>query len=142
MRFTVSQMMLGVAAAAVLVVSPLAAAAADQHGAGKVSGQVIEITADGRLVVAEQGPWHGPGTGVTTRTIAVTPDTAVRAVRATGQWETDTSPGWEIRPVSVKDLKPGDFVTVVTDAARRRAIALEVVRTDDGGGLALPGARR
>lgn len=142
MRVTISNAMLGVIAAVVLAVSLVASAAAEQHGAGKISGQVIEITPDGRLVVAEQGPWKGPGTGVITHTIAVTSDTPIRAVRPTGLWESDTSPGWEIRPVSIRDLKPGDFVTVVTDAARRRAMALEVVRPADNGGSALPGARR
>ena len=123
---------------AVLIAAP---AFAEQRGAGRVSGQVVEVRADGRLVVAEQGPWQGPGTGLVNRTIDVTPGTAVRAVRQTGTWESDASPGWEVRQMSVRDLKPGDFVTVVTDGAQK-AVTLDVVRTDDSAGMALPGAGR
>jgi hypothetical protein len=131
-----------VGAALMAVVHVTSPAFADQHAAGRVSGQVIELRTDGRLVVAEQGPWQGPGTGVVTRILDLTPGTAVRAVRPTGKWESDSSPGWEVRQMSVKDVKPGDFVTVVTDGTRRKAVALDVVLTDDRGGMALPGPGR
>jgi hypothetical protein len=129
-------------AASIVAASLLAAPALAGPGGGKISGQVLDVRPGGRVVVAEQGPWQGPGTGLITRTIEVTPRTAVRMVRPTGKWENAASPGYELHPVGLNDVKPGDFVTVVTESGSSRATALDVVRTDDVGGFALPGGGR
>ena len=60
----------------------------------------------------------------------------MRLVRATGEWSNDASPGYEMRPIDVKDLKPGDFVTVSMGGGRAGA-SLEVM-APDGAGLASP----
>jgi hypothetical protein len=108
----------------------LAADASDRH-----SGRVLDIKGQ-TIVLEEMGPWLGPNTGIVQRTIQFSPGTAVRFVRSTGEWN-DTSPGYEVRTIDVKDLKPGDFVTISTDAAGRMAQAVEVMRSDDAG-LASP----
>ena len=52
----------------------------------RISGLVREIRPDGKLVLEEQGPWKGPGTGVISRVVTLTPDTMIRVVRPTGRW--------------------------------------------------------
>ena len=123
--------------AAVLSVTPALAADAGRH-----SGQVVEVRPDGKLVIEEQGPWLGPGTGLVRRTIDVTPQTAIRMVRPTGTWEDNASPGYELSAGRLDDIKAGDFVTVVPGAGRGAAGAVDVVRGDDSGGLALPRSGR
>ena len=105
------------------------------------SGRVAEVRPDGKLVLEEMGPWEGPGTGLTRRTFDLAPDTAVREVRPKGTWDpNDVIPGYAVRPFDPTQIKPGDFVTVITSGDRRPvAVALEVVRSDDAqGGLASP----
>jgi hypothetical protein len=104
--------------------------------AGRHSGKVLEVKDGGHtLVLLEQGPWYGPNTGLFKRTITLAPGTPARVVRSTGEWNNDASPGYEARPMDVKDLKPGDFVTVLVGAGR--AAAVEVMLPDDSG-LASP----
>jgi hypothetical protein len=118
-----------------LLVSGAPALAAD--GEGKVSGVLKEIRADGKLVIEEQGPWKGPGTGIVTRSVDLTPDTKIQVVRPTGQWDASSvSPGYEIQPTDFRALKPGDFVTVTT-GGRSLAVAIDVMRADEAG-LASP----
>ena len=59
--------------AAALLLSSTPALAAD--GDGKVSGRLVDVRPDGKLVIEEQGPWKGPGTGIVTRTVDITPNT-------------------------------------------------------------------
>jgi hypothetical protein len=107
-------------------------------GDGKVSGRLMEIRPDGKLVIEEQGPWHGPGSGLITRTVDLTPATSIRVVRPTGRWEaSDAVPGYDVQDADFRALKPGDFVTV-TIGAPSTATAVDVMRTDGGAGLASP----
>jgi hypothetical protein len=118
-----------------VLIGSLPARAAD--GDRRVSGQVLQIRPDGKLVIEEQGPWKGPGTGLVKRTIDLGPDTVIRVVRPKGTWDpNDASPGYDVEPADFRALKPGDFVTVVT-GARSRAAAIDVVRPD-ASGLASP----
>ncbi len=118
-----------------LVLMGLPAFAAD--GAGRHSGQVLEVKDGGHtLVLLEQGPWHGPNTGLFKQTITLAPGTTVRLVRPTGEWTNDASPGYEVRPADVKDLKPGDFVTVMLGGGRTAA-SVEMMQPGDAG-LASP----
>jgi len=107
-----------------------AADATDRH-----SGRVLDIKGQ-TIVLEEMGPWLGPNTGLVQRTIQMTPGTALRLVRATGEWNA-TSPGYEVRTIDFKDLKAGDFVTISTDGSGRVAQVLEVMRSDEAG-LASP----
>lgn len=121
---------------AALFLAAVPAVAAE--GDGKISGLLKEIRSDGKLLIEEQGPWKGPGTGLTTRIIDLTPDTSIRVVRPTGKWEaTDANPGYEIQPADFRALKPGDFVTVTT-GGRSMAASIDVMRSDDSTGLASP----
>jgi hypothetical protein len=108
-------------------------------GEGRVSGQLLEIRPDGKLVIEEQGPWKGPGTGVVKRTVDLTPNTAIRVVRAKGTWDpADQVPGYDIEPTDFRALKPGDFVTVVT-GEKSAAVAIDLVRPEGAdSGLASP----
>ena len=120
-----------------LLLSSAPVLAAD--GDGRISGLLKEIRPDGKLLIEEQGPWKGPGTGISTRTVALTPDTTIRVVRATGQWEpSKLDPGYQIEPADFRALKAGDFITVMT-GGRSTAIAIDVMRPDGAdSGLASP----
>ena len=131
-------MMTGALVAALLVG---AAPALAVEGEVRVSGQVVEIRSDGKLVIDEQGPWKGPNTGVTRRTVSLGPDTVIRVVRPKGTWDAnDVDPGWVITSSDFRELNRGDFVTVTTGRGAS-AIAIDVVRQDGADtGLASPGA--
>jgi hypothetical protein len=109
------------------------------EGEGRISGQVAEIRPDGRLVIEEQGPWKGPNTGLSKRTVSLGPDTAIRVVRPKSTWEADNaSPGYAITPADFRELNRGDFVTVITRGSN--AVAIDVMRPDGvDTGLASPG---
>jgi hypothetical protein len=118
-----------------LLLLGLPAFAADDSG--RHSGRALEVKDGGRMLVLEEmGPWHGPNTGLYTRSIELTPGATVRLVRRTGEWANDASPGYEAAPIDVKDLKPGDFVTVIMGGGRAAA-SMEVM-APDGSGLASP----
>ena len=111
----------------------VAADDADRH-----SGRVVDIRDGGHtLVLEEMGPWHGPNTGLTTRTFQIAAGSTMRLVRPTGRWNA-TSPGYEVRTIDVSALRPGDFVTVSTARDGRVASQLEVVQADDATGHASP----
>ena len=116
---------------AILLAVPVAAAD------GKVSGVVIDVR-PGHVVLEEQGPWTGPGTGLVRHTIELTPRTVVRFVRPTGQWDDNAAPGYEVSAGDLSQLRRGDFVTVMMGAPRQPAVSLDVMRADDAGGQALP----
>ena len=127
---------LTLALVAALLLGAVPALAAEAEG--RISGQVLEIRSDGKLVIAEQGPWKGPNTGVTRRTVSLGPDTVIRVVRAKGTWDpSDVDPGYAITPGDFRELNRGDFVTVITGRGSN-AVAIDVVRQDGDTGLASP----
>lgn len=109
------------------------------EGENRISGRVVEIRPDGKLVIEEQGPWQGPGTGVITRAVELSPATSVAVVQPTGTWAPGApSPGYDMQPADFRALRPGDFVTVTTGDGSQ-AVAVEVMRTDGAdAGLASP----
>ena len=117
----------------ITILLAMPAAAAD----GKVSGVVVDVRPD-QVMLEEQGPWSGPGTGIVRHTIEITPRTVVRFVRPTGQWEDNATPGYEVGAGDPSELRSGDFVTVMMGAPRQPAVSLDVMRADDAGGQALP----
>jgi hypothetical protein len=126
---------------AVLVTVVLAVLAGTAHAQSPVdgevwrSGRIIEIAPDRSAIVLEElVTWTGPGTGVVTRSIRLTPRTSIRLIERGDVDETDTAmPGWDATPIDAGRLRVGDFVTVTTIDARRGVAAdLQVVR---------PGAR-
>jgi len=119
----------------VLLVSAAPVLAADSEG--RISGRLLEIRPDGKLVIEEQGPWKGPGTGVVKRMVDLTPSTTIRVVTPTG---TGTVPGYDIQSADFTALQVGDFVTVNTGGDRSSvAASLDVMRSDGAeAGLAAP----
>jgi len=105
------------------------------------SGRVVDVRPDGKLTLEEMGPWKGPGVGLARRTFDLAPNTAVQEIRAKGTWDpNDAMPGYDVRPVDLTQIKPGDFVTVITGGDRRPvAVTLDVVRIEaTAGGQASP----
>ena len=128
---------IGLALVFTLVAATAPALAAD--GDGKLSGRLVEIRPDGKLVIEEQGPWKGPNTGLITRTVDLGPATEIRVVRAKGTWDSgDAAPGYDVESADFRALKAGDFITVTT-GGRSAALAIDVVRSGDAdAGLAFP----
>ncbi len=110
-------------------------------GDGRISGRVMEIRADGKVVIEEQGPWKGPNTGITKQTVALGPSTQIRVVRPKGTWDqSDVDPGYEITAADFRELKTGDFITVSTRGGSK-AVAIDVMRSEGtDAGLASPSA--
>ena len=107
--------------------------------AGRHSGRVVQVGDGGRsIVIEEMGPWQGPNTGLSTRTVQLEPGTSVRLVVPTGKWEEDASPGYELRTIAVEQLQPGDFVTVMLNGAGGAARGLDVMRADGDAAAASP----
>lgn len=119
-----------------LLVSSAPVLAAD--GDGRLSGRLTDIRPDGKLVIEEQGPWKGPGTGLITRTVDLTPGTTIRVLRPTGVWgPTDVSPGYEVQEADFRALRTGEFITVTTGGGSA-AVAIDVMRSDGEAGMASP----
>ena len=114
----------------VLLVSAVPALAGD--GNGRISGRLLEIRPDGKLVIEEQGPWKGPGTGVVKRMVDLTPSTAIRVVTPTGRWDSTTNmPGYDVQSSDFTALHLGDFVTVNMGGDRSSvAASLDVARPE------------
>ncbi len=108
-------------------------------GDGRVSGVLKEIRPDGKLVIEEQGPWHGPGTGLVTRSVAIGPETEIRVVQQKDTWgAADAQPGYDVRAADFRELRPGDFVTVTTTGGAV-ARSVELARPGDrDAGVASP----
>jgi hypothetical protein len=128
---------IALALAGSLLLSATLAVAAD----GRISGRVMDIRPDGKVVIEAQGPWAGPGTGITRQTVALGPDTLIRVVRPKGAWDqSDVDPGYAITAADFRELKRGDFITVTTRGGSK-AVAIDVVRAEGtDAGLASPSA--
>jgi hypothetical protein len=126
---------------ALVLASTLLLASPAVAGDGRISGRVMEIRPDGKVVIEAQGPWTGPNTGVTRQTVAMGPDTLIRVVRPKGTWDqSDVDPGYVITAADFRELKRGDFITVTTRDGSKAA-AIDVVRAEETeAGLASPSA--
>jgi len=128
--------------ASLVVAVPALAVEGERH-----SGRVAEVRPDGKLVIEEMGPWTGPGSGLMRRTLDLAQDTAVREVRPKETWgPNDVMPGYEVRPADRTQIRPGDFVTVITRGDQAPvAVALDVVRpepTAEGSASSQPESRK
>ena len=86
----------GAVLALFMIATPAAAAgmrAADgAPEARRTSGTLVKVAPDGSSIALEEmGPWQGPGTGVTTRSIHIAPGATVSLVEHTGRWEGPTA---------------------------------------------------
>lgn len=100
---------------------------------GRFSGRVVEVKGNS-IILEVMGPWTGPGTGLSQRTITLSPGATLRQVTPTGSWN-GTTPGYDVRTLDAKALKPGDFVTVITNGSS--VAALDLMHPSDAG-LASP----
>jgi hypothetical protein len=96
-------------------------------GETRESGTIVAVRPD--VVTLEvMGSWNGPGTGLARRQVRLAPDTHVRLVKRVDDvhkaaWPND----FEVTPLAVSALRPGDFVTVtLADAASNVAAAVDV----------------
>jgi hypothetical protein len=116
------------------LVAPVAAQPPTRPDAVRHSGRIVEVALDGSAIVVEElVTWSGPGTGVVTRSIRLTPGTAIDVIQLADDTDVDRAalPGWDTRVIDAADLRRGDFVTVTTDGDRRAvAVALQVVRPE------------
>jgi hypothetical protein len=120
-----------------LLLPAVPAVAADGDGT-RISGRLLEVRPDGKLVIEEQGPWKGPGTGLVQRTVDLTPGTAIRIVRPSGRWSAgDAMPGYAVQPADFTALTPGEMVTVTLNGPSMAA-SIDVARMGSEGGYASP----
>jgi hypothetical protein len=112
---------------AILLAGPAWAAGAETH-----SGDVGAVDLQRHTVTLEEmGPWRGPGTAPTRRSIRFTPETAVTLVQRSA---TPTPRGWPggyaESSLAMTAVRPGDFVSVTVTRHDGRVIArsIEVVR--------------
>jgi hypothetical protein len=118
---------------ALLLAGPALAEPLAHPDRARYSGRIVEVAPAGSaIVVQEVVAWTGPGTGLVTHSIRLTPNTAIRLIERTGRWDQGSAtPGWEVQAMDATNLRPGDFVTVTTDHGRQGpALALDVVRPD------------
>jgi len=116
------------------LVVPATAQSPTRPDAVRHSGRIVEVAPDGSAIVVEElVTWSGPGTGVITRSIRLTPRTSIDVIQRTDSTDGDRAalPGWDTRVIDAAELRRGDFVTVTTDGDRRAvAVALQVVRPE------------
>jgi hypothetical protein len=113
---------------ALLLLGMAAAEAADL----RFSGQVAAVDpGGGTILVEELGPSPGPQPAVIARSVTVTAQTAFEVIergRQDGGWpgEFKQSPG------TSRDLRAGDFVTVIARVERGalQAVTVSVIRPD------------
>jgi hypothetical protein len=120
---------LALALGGVLMVSPAVASEWAVHTGAIVAANTKSST----VTIEEMGPWHGPSTRPVRREFHLTPSTVVEF--AARKEEPNGRTGVYVdRPLTVSDLRAGDYATVTVQREEGKAIAtkIEVVR---------PGAR-
>ena len=102
------------------------------HGEVRHSGTVVRVDPEARrLQMREMVTWTGPGTGIVERSVTLTPDTAMQLVTRDDDFDRASMPGFEESPIALREIRPGDFVTVTLRRDSPVAVSLEVVRPDD-----------
>lgn len=122
-----SRTILVLAIATLLGAAPAMAAEAQIH-----SGTLTAIDrATGTLTLEEMGRWTGPGSGVISRSIGVTPATRLDLLRRSTKAAGGGWPGGYVEsPLTLAGFHPGDFATVTVKAHGRAltAVSVDVVR--------------
>lgn len=96
------------------------------------SGTVASIDPAAHTITLEEiGPWHGPTTPPTRRTIPFSPSTRIELVKRSAQPTAGGWPGEYVEsPLSPAEVRPGDFATVELAHENGRLVAttIDVVR--------------
>ena len=106
-----------------LLLTATAAAAVERH-----SGHVIAVDpAAGTITMQEFVEGVGVETRAVERTLRVAPSVSVELLRPAPRRDVNEwRDAWQAEPFALTALRPGDFITVITDGAQ--AVALDVVR--------------
>lgn len=119
---------------ALLVFAALAAAGRPTLAAesSRESGTVVSVDRTAQTITLEEmGPWHGPTTATTERSIRFTRSTRIElASRAKRPADRGWPGGYVETSLSAADVHAGDFATVelAREDGRAVAIAIDVVR--------------
>lgn len=118
----------------VLALTGLQAGAAERS---TLSGSVVSVDpAAGTLVLGDMGPWRAsdPQKSITSVTVATDSQTTVVVVRRMKGPDPDGwIGGYTESPASLRDIKPGDFVSVKLRADGPRPLAARITRVEIGG---------
>ena len=106
-----------------LVTAPAQASGVETH-----SGILTAIDpARHTVTLSEMGPWTGPMTARTTRTIAVSPGTRIELVQRAPKPSGGGWPGgYGESPLAAAQLRPGEFATIQVTGRGHPAIALSI----------------
>lgn len=127
----------------VLIALALALAAVSTAAAqARHSGTVRDVRGD-VLTVEEMGPWTGERQERVSRSITITPDTAIdvvaRSEPGAAVGSADWPGGFKATPAGRSEIRPGDFVTVTTQERGGRLVATKIsVVRPEGEGAASP----
>ena len=120
--------MLAVVAVAVMLTAGMPSVA-DADVETRHSGTITGIDDRARLLTFEEMvTWRGPGTGIVTRSVWITPDTSMQLVVRDRDPDAASMPGFEESPITLRRVRDGDFVTVTTRSDEPIAVSVEVYR--------------
>lgn len=99
------------------------------NGEVRHSGTLVALDAEARTIrMQEVVAWIGPGTGLATRWLRLSPDTAMQVVMRDPRSDPASMPGFAESSIGLGQLEIGDFVTVTTRADEPVVVSLEVYR--------------
>jgi hypothetical protein len=93
---------------------------------GRHSGVVV-MADETQITIHEMGPWHGPGTQPTAHVFRLTGNTNLVMLARTSEGRDDWPGAFSEEAVQPRDLRIGDFVTVIADPEGARPVAIQVV---------------
>jgi hypothetical protein len=111
----------------------LAASSKSEAAAADHAGLVLSVDKEGgTLALGDVGPLLASGKSEVTRyTIQVTPSTeVVRVKRASGVAPSGWFGDWVETKLPARDVKPGDFVAVISEGHGRRLKAVKITVVD------------
>ena len=122
------------AVAALCLVLGLSGPARADNDTMRLSGTVVAVDVEAATVTIEEigaAPTPTATAGPRAHTIQLAPATAIRLLqRQPGRAENGWSGGFAVTPMAARDLRPGDFATVLLDRrdARPAASSIDVIR--------------
>ncbi len=107
----------------------LLVSAAHSAERSRYSGHIVNVSPNGQTITLQElGARAGTQNQVIDRALGVTPDTRLTlAARAEEDGGGDWSGGFKESPLSVTDLRVGDYATVEAEARDGRLVAVSVL---------------